>query len=368
MMKVVLLGSLIPSLMLIYLIHRLDRFKEPLWSMVFAFILGLASPLVTLQISGYTDLIRLLFLSDNEFTQQAHPWLYSLSMAAIPEELGRLIILWVMCATMKSVEEPFDCLVYGATVWAGFAATENVLYALKEIQEGGSALMILSLRASLCTIGHTAWGVLLGAYVGLARFGEEVNRKLTLFKGLFITISLHMLYDGLLFSVHQGHPLLRISGAFAIDVLSLVLAIVFLMRMRTIQGISSYEGEDRLLQTELFKRHTPDSVVGIYELISQVHLSGLFTVAFAMTSSSICFALSLKALALWELSLDSFWLIFMSAFFAWGLWHKVLKIAQTIDQQTSDQLLVELSEHQEQKYRGLKALRERLTGRFRKLP
>jgi hypothetical protein len=272
-----------------------------------------------------------------------------------------------MCTKMKSVQEPFDCLVYGAAVWAGFAATENVLYALKELQEGGSAFMILSIRASLCTIGHTAWGVLLGAYVGLARFGEEVNRKATLAKGLLITISLHMLYDGLLMSVHQGQALLRISAAFTVDVLSLILAVVFLIRMRTIQGISSYEGEDRLLQTELFKRHTPDSAVGLYEIISQVHLSGVLLVAFAMASSSLSFALSLKALALKELSHNTLLWIILSAWVAWGLWRKVLKIAYVIDQQTSDQLITELNEHQETKRSRLQALRERLTGRFKRL-
>ncbi len=314
----VALGAGVPSVMLVYLVQQLDRFREPAGHVVMAFLIGCFSPLVTLMISAMMP----------ELTQEAHPWYYALTAAAIPEELGRALLLYWICARWDEVGEPFDCLVYGVAVWAGFAATENVLYAGSHMLQGESPIAVLSIRASLCTLGHSAWGVIMGAYVGIARFGDG-SRLGPLARGLLITITLHMLYDGLLMSASSGsHPVMRILLAIAVDSLSVVLAVLFLIRARALQRASDHEGHRALFQSELLKRHSPDSVVGLFELISHMHIGGLARTLLAMVFSSLSVGAALAALESFRPSFA------LSAFFAgaigFRLWRGVLAIAVRI--------------------------------------
>ena len=328
-MFTILIGALLPSVMLVYMIYRVDRFVEPASSMVIAFITGMCSPFVTLFFS---------YMFDLNLDRALHPWMYALSMAALPEELGRLLLLLWVCKSWRAVGEPFDCLVYGATIWAGFASTENILYALNEVKTGENPVVILAIRASLCTMGHTAWGIIMGAYVALYRYSEERSAR-WLFRGLLITVVLHLLYDGLLLSVHLGWPLLKITGAIVVDTFSLVLAAVILIRLRAIQGISQGEGDLRLLQCELFKRHLPDSTVGLLEIVSQFGLSGLFKMIFAMGCSALGLALILQCIT--EPGVDILWgggLIYLGL----KIWRSVLQLAYRVHLNTGAQLSDEL--------------------------
>jgi len=325
-MEIIALGALLPSVMLVYLIYKLDRFLEPVGSMIAAFLTGMLSPIVTILISSQLNM---------GVTQELNPWVYSLTMAAAPEELGRMLLLLWVCERWEAVGEPFDCLVYGATIWAGFAATENILYAIGELKEGGSPISILSIRASLCTFGHTAWGVIMGAFVALYRYSEGKPSK-WLVRGLLITITLHMLYDGLLMSVHFGHGVLKVISAVSVDAFSLILASVILIRMRVIQGISSEEGEDQLLQTELFKRHAPDSTASLFEILSHMHIGGVFKVVLGMGLTSLGLGLILNALA----SSEPIYLVYgaLSSLLGFLAWRSVMRLAFEIHQATGAEL------------------------------
>jgi len=329
-MFTILVGALLPSVMLVYLIYRVDRFVEPTSSIVIAFLTGMGSPFITLFFS---------YLFNLNLDQALHPWMYALSMAALPEELGRLLLLLWVCKSWRAVGEPFDCLVYGATIWAGFASTENSLYALNELKTGDSPVVILAIRASLCTMGHTAWGVIMGAHVALFRYSEDRSAR-WLLRGLLITVVLHLLYDGLLLSVHQGWPLLKVAGAIIVDSFSLVLATVILIRLRAIQGISRGEGDLRLLQSELFKRHMPDSTAGLLEIVSQFGVSGLFKIIFAMGCSSLGLGLILNGL-----SAPSVDLLYSGGLIYVGLksWRSALQTAYRVHLKTGSQLHDELA-------------------------
>ena len=96
-------ACLLPSLLLAYLVYRVDRFREPFWKFQLAFGIGLLSPLWTLQLAGITTLGGAL----------DGPLMGALFAAALPEELGRAMILVWLCRLWRDVDEPFDCVVYG---------------------------------------------------------------------------------------------------------------------------------------------------------------------------------------------------------------------------------------------------------------
>ena len=86
--------------------------------------------------------------------------------AAIPEELFKFLVLRWYVWRKPHFDEPLDGVVYGATASLGFATLENILYV------GSHGLEMAVLRALTAVPGHAFTGVVMGAFLGRARFAE----------------------------------------------------------------------------------------------------------------------------------------------------------------------------------------------------
>ena len=75
----------------------------------------------------------------------------------------------------------------------GFSALENIDYVL----DGGIGVALLRMVTAVPM--HAALGVLMGYYVGIAKFAEESSRINTLLLGLFYATFFHGSYDFVLF-------------------------------------------------------------------------------------------------------------------------------------------------------------------------
>lgn len=332
-MPFIWLTAFLPAILIVYIIHKIDDFQEPAWHLFWSFIAGVISPAVTLVISN---------LLDFGLTQEGSPWSYALLMAAIPEELGRLLILLLICAKWKEVAEPFDCIVYGASIWAGFSAIENLMYALQAISEGKDPFVILSIRSTLCTLGHVSWGVILGAFVGIHKFGTN-HRKNWIMHGLMISIALHMAYDALLFTAMNGDSRFwNKSFALAIDAFSFVIALLLIIRMEEVQGIALDEGHKASLQANILKRHRPLKSIGMYEIITNFGFGGLFFIIAAFSSTSMM----IYYLNMIFIKVDQSYL--MNVFISGGLglwfWKLTLSRIVKIHELSDDELDEELDE------------------------
>ena len=199
----------------------------------------------------------------------------------------------------KDVDEPFDCVVYAASIWAGFAAVENVLYAQQDLSAGGTALPVIAMRAALCSTGHTAWGIIVGAYVGMAMFGRG-NKVAWALQGLGIAVALHTLYDGLLFSVEAGGSIRNLFAALAVDGVTLVLALLIVRRMSRIQRFSDNEGQNLMLQVRLMRRFRPDRTAGLDQMAKGLGVLGLVQILFFLFfASTTYFGVLLVASGQW---------------------------------------------------------------------
>jgi hypothetical protein len=145
-----------------------------------------------------------------------------------------------------------------------------------------------------------------------------------------------MTYDALLFSAHQGNAGYATLLALGVDAISLIIAIVFIIRLEDIQGIAVDEGDKVGLQAELLKRHRPTSASGMYEVITHFGFGGLIIVLLTMSLSSLMIyhlsLLFIKANPKYLLSAVFF------GFIALQCWLKTLKIALTIHEETEDEL------------------------------
>jgi protease PrsW len=97
--------------------------------------------------------------------------------------------------------------VYAVMIGMGFATLENVLYVLNT--EGGSFALGIG-RAFTAVPAHAAFAVMMGSYVGLAKFIPE-KREAYMLSGLVMAVAFHGLYDFfLLQKSYQGLTIVSI--------------------------------------------------------------------------------------------------------------------------------------------------------------
>jgi RsiW-degrading membrane proteinase PrsW (M82 family) len=107
------------------------------------------------------------------------------------EEFSKYIIVRYYAQTKRQYNEPFDGIVYAVTVSMGFAATENIFYVL----EGGFQVALI--RAFTAVPAHATFGILMGYFMGIAKFSN--NRIKWNLIGLLLAIVFHGAYDFFLF-------------------------------------------------------------------------------------------------------------------------------------------------------------------------
>jgi RsiW-degrading membrane proteinase PrsW (M82 family) len=207
MSALVLGGSaVIPSLLLLWYILARDRNPEPRGLVLKTFLLGTVICVPVVPSATYLQALGMeLFpaLGDGALNK-------AFLGAAIPEEVFKFLVLRWYVWRQHAFDEPLDGVVYGATASLGFATLENILYV------GEHGLVVAVLRALTAVPGHAFTGVVMGAFLGRARFAEPSRRFWLLAAGLGWAILLHGAYDAFLFS---GSALAFLAlGVLAIEI------------------------------------------------------------------------------------------------------------------------------------------------------
>ncbi len=178
----VAVSAIVPSLLLMWYFHRRDLFREPARDLWLVFAGGVVIVLPVLALAGLADLaIR------DIASPLAHGLAAAFLQAAIPEELFKLVVLW-LAARRAAFDEPIDGVVYGVAASLGFATLENVLY----VANGGFPVALT--RAVTAVPSHAFLGAIMGFYVSRARFDPD-RRTEWLWLALGIPVVLHGVYD-----------------------------------------------------------------------------------------------------------------------------------------------------------------------------
>ncbi len=207
----ILIYAIAPVLVIIFYIYVKDKYeKEPKRLMLYCFLLGgIVSIIITTVLYMFFD----LFLSLNDKFSIFQQFIRAFFVIALIEEFSKYIIVRYYAQPKNAFNEPFDGIVYAVLVSMGFAAVENIFY----VAEGGIQTAIL--RAFTAVPAHAIFGVLMGYFMGLAKFSK--NRiKLNLL-GLLLAIVFHGAYDFFLFI--NFIPGISI-GAFVSLIIGLVLS------------------------------------------------------------------------------------------------------------------------------------------------
>ncbi len=184
-----LLLAIAPVFTIILYIYYKDKHdKEPKKLLFISFLLGAVVSVIITTIA-YAGFEYLLPIKDEfSIVQQ---FIQAFFVVALTEEFSKFIIVRYYAQPKEAFDEPFDGIMYAVMVSMGFAATENVLYVL----EGGYVTGIL--RAFTAVPAHATFGILMGYFMGKAKFSK--HKKILNLCGLILAIIFHGCYDFFLF-------------------------------------------------------------------------------------------------------------------------------------------------------------------------
>ncbi len=206
----------------IYLQDKYER--EPLKYLVGSFLLGMgiSIPAIYLEV----NLPAMIGVAPGrDFFQTL---IIAMVVIAFAEEMLKYLVLRLYMYNKREFDEPFDGIVYAVAVSLGFAAVENILYITKFGLGIGFARMITAVPL------HAMVGVLMGYFVGLAKFNKEPSRAwIHQMKGLLAAVVVHGLYDFFL--------MWKTVGVAILSPVVLVLAVVLAVKsIRIHQKLSPY--------------------------------------------------------------------------------------------------------------------------------
>lgn len=208
----VFFSALAPVAIALWYIFKKDSAQpEPTKWLAKAFWYGILSVLLSFVFS--TPLGAIFGL---DIDAEAYPTIFgafadAFLLAAIPEELAKLIMLWLLVRKNPYFDEKFDGIVYAVCIGMGFAGLENVLYLLRGLEDGswiGTGIA----RAIFSIPGHFLFAVLMGYYYSLFHFGID-RSPIAKVMILAAPVLAHGIFDGILFSM-QVNEGLAVIGMF----------------------------------------------------------------------------------------------------------------------------------------------------------
>lgn len=179
--------AIIPVIVLMIYVYKKDKYEKEPWGMlVRAFMLGILSIPIALAIDSF---FASVMLGETVFFQ-------AFFQAGIPEEFAKWGLFMLFIWKNKNFDEFFDGIVYACFIGLGFACVENIMYVF-DSETYSDAVHTGVMRALLSVPGHFLFAVIMGYYLGLAKFKKNERSKFLIFSILFPIIA-HGLFDYLL--------------------------------------------------------------------------------------------------------------------------------------------------------------------------
>lgn len=181
----ILSAGIAPGLALLSYFYLKDQYESEPISMVFkTFLFGalLVFPIMFIQYVLETEGVLQSSLAD------------AFLSSSMLEEFFKWFILFYTIYQHITFDEPYDGIVYGASVSLGFATAENIFYLI------GLGVEHALGRALLPVSSHALFGVIMGYYIGKGKFSATSTRKWIAFS-LLIPFLLHGIYDYILISL-----------------------------------------------------------------------------------------------------------------------------------------------------------------------
>ena len=210
-----LIASIAPAFIIMYIVYRHDTVKEPLSMLAKAFFGGVLSIAITLIIT-----YPILHIELNSGVMKS--FFDAFFKAGIPEELSKWLIFYWLIRKAKDFDQYYDGILYAIFISMGFALVENIMY----VFENGMTTAIV--RSIISVPGHMLFAVPMGYYLSLSRFETGASARFHVFLSLAIPILLHGTFDFIL--MYMGAKGAVNSGLAVLLLLAFVIFDIFMWR------------------------------------------------------------------------------------------------------------------------------------------
>ena len=208
-MNLLFLLAIFPGLAICYYIWWRDKYeREPHKYLVACFLFGIFGTIPAIFLETFGMKMGIVSGPDIFIT-----FMFAMFVVGLSEELCKFVFLRYYIYPKKEFCEPMDGIVYSVMISMGFATLENILY----VFQGG--INVALLRMFLSVPAHAAFAVIMGYFVGMAKFESNPGQKfMFLNTGLGAAVLAHGLYD--FFIMQENYPFLAFFtlGTFVIAV------------------------------------------------------------------------------------------------------------------------------------------------------
>lgn len=184
-----LAAAVAPSAALLFYFYARDKYeKEPRRLLLKAFLLGggLVIPVLFAEMA--------LNIFDMEETNLLAAGYTAFVVAGLVEESFKFLFFFLYIWKDREFDEMYDGILYAVFISLGFATVENLAYVLSS---GFNTALVRSLTA---VPAHALFGVVMGYYLGIAKFARPQYIRKYIWLGFITPVILHGIYDFMLFS------------------------------------------------------------------------------------------------------------------------------------------------------------------------
>ena len=221
---ILIAAAVIPAVVLIIYVYRMDRLEKEPWSMIWRLALLGAISTALAQLTENAGIAILPHLA--RAGSKAYYAILCFVIVAVSEEGFKYLILKLRTWRAPSFNCRFDGIVYACAVSLGFSLWEHIMY----VTAYGMSTAIV--RAITAIPGHACFGVFMGAFYGVAKqyetYGAYTESGLFRLLAVIVPVLLHGTYDYLAMRNDQG--LLLVFIAF--------IAAMFFVAYKTVKKLS----------------------------------------------------------------------------------------------------------------------------------
>ncbi len=199
-----ILSAVLPAIVVLFFIISRDKNRKPTMLSVICYYAGVLLPAL-LYFSG------VLTGTDKSISNSPllFAFFFSFIYSAIPEELYKYSIFFLLVWRSKEFNKKYDGIIYAVFISLGMASVENIMYVTRDGY--GSAFS----RAVFSVPGHGLFAVLMGYYFSLAKFNHWKHKGYFLLKAFLIPVLVHGIYNFILYymKTNQVSPYLTVALA-----------------------------------------------------------------------------------------------------------------------------------------------------------
>jgi len=180
--------AIAPSVMIFMIFYLRDKYDREPWALLLkTFILG---SLITIPVAFIEqELLGLWGVSLSNPSSLVVTFLTMIFLIALVEESAKFAVVRVYAWKKSAFNEPYDGIMYTIMASLGFATVENILYVFQNGE------FVAWLRAFLTVPMHALSAVIMGYFIGVAKYGKTTKEKSILYNGLFIAILMHGFFN-----------------------------------------------------------------------------------------------------------------------------------------------------------------------------